>query len=147
MEACGINPDTNRRLRTVNFYTSHEALLLPFEEAMTRVDSTTGEYHDTSAHFVWIGDRTRQPDGAHVEFCRGIKNPLGIKCGPTLKAEDLINLCSKINPSIVSSRMRRPLFEQGEYLMLCPACGPRSIFDNSANEPRYWPSKRARAFN
>ena len=73
MEACGINPDTNRKLRTVNFYTSHEALLLPFEEAMTRVDSTTGEYHDTSAHFVWIGDRTRQPDGAHVEFCRGIK--------------------------------------------------------------------------
>ena len=62
MEACGINPESNRRLRTVNFYTSHEALLLPFEQAMTRVDSTTGEYHDTSAHFVWIGDRTRQPD-------------------------------------------------------------------------------------
>ena len=66
MEACGINPESNRRLRTVNFYTSHEALLLPFEQAMTRVDSTTGEYHDTSAHFVWIGDRTRQPDGGHV---------------------------------------------------------------------------------
>ncbi|MBO6488774.1 MAG: 3-deoxy-7-phosphoheptulonate synthase, partial [Pelagibacteraceae bacterium] len=79
MEACGINPDSNRRLRTVSFYTSHEALLLPFEQAMTRVDSTTGEYHDTSAHFVWIGDRTRQPDGAHVEFCRGIKNPIGLK--------------------------------------------------------------------
>ena len=61
MEACGINPDNNRRLRTVNFYTSHEALLLPFEQAMTRIDSTTGEHHDTSAHFVWIGDRTRQP--------------------------------------------------------------------------------------
>ena len=76
MEACGINPDNNRRLRTVNFYTSHEALLLPFEEAMTRIDSTTGEYHATSAHFVWIGDRTRQPDGAHVEFCRGIKTQL-----------------------------------------------------------------------
>ena len=68
MEACGINSDNNRRLRSVNFYTSHEALLLPFEESMTRIDSTTGEYHDTSAHFVWIGDRTRQPDGAHVEF-------------------------------------------------------------------------------
>ena len=78
MEACGINSDNNRRLRSVNFYTSHEALLLPFEESMTRVDSTTGEYHDTSAHFVWIGDRTRQPDGAHVEFCRGIKNPLSL---------------------------------------------------------------------
>ena len=98
MDACGINSDFNRRLKTVNFWTSHEALLLPFEQAMTRVDSTTGEYHDTSAHFVWIGDRTRQLAGGHVEFCRGIKNPIGIKCGPTLKAEDLINLCNKINP-------------------------------------------------
>ncbi|MDA7807578.1 3-deoxy-7-phosphoheptulonate synthase class II [Candidatus Pelagibacter sp.] len=98
MDACGINSDFNRRLKTVNFWTSHEALLLPFEQAMTRVDSTTGEYHDTSAHFVWIGDRTRQLDGGHVEFCRGIENPIGIKCGPTLKAEDLINLCNKINP-------------------------------------------------
>jgi 3-deoxy-7-phosphoheptulonate synthase len=98
MEACGINADTNRRLRTVNFYTSHEALLLPFEEAMTRVDSTTGEYHDTSAHFVWIGDRTRQTDGAHVEFCRGIKNPIGLKCGPTLKPEELVKLCNVLNP-------------------------------------------------
>ena len=98
MEACGINPDTNRRLRTVNFYTSHEALLLPFEESMTRIDSTTGEYYDTSAHFVWIGDRTRQADGAHVEFCRGIKNPIGLKCGPTLKSEELIELCNILNP-------------------------------------------------
>ena len=98
MDACGINSDFNRRLKTVNFWTSHEALLLPFEESMTRIDSTTGEYHDTSAHFVWIGDRTRQLDGGHVEFCRGIKNPIGIKCGPTLKADDLINLCNKIHP-------------------------------------------------
>ena len=98
MEACGINSDFNRRLKTVNFWTSHEALLLPFEQSMTRVDSTTGEHHDTSAHFVWIGDRTRQLDGGHVEFCRGIKNPVGIKCGPTLKSENLINLCKKINP-------------------------------------------------
>jgi 3-deoxy-7-phosphoheptulonate synthase len=98
MDACGINSDFNRRLKTVNFWTSHEALLLPFEQAMTRIDSTTGEHHDTSAHFVWIGDRTRQLDGGHVEFCRGIENPIGIKCGPTLKSEDLINLCNKINP-------------------------------------------------
>ncbi len=69
MEACGITSDFNNRLYTVNFWTSHEALHLPFEESMTRVDSTTGEYHDTSAHFVWIGDRTRQLDGGHVEFC------------------------------------------------------------------------------
>jgi 3-deoxy-7-phosphoheptulonate synthase len=105
MEACGINPDTNRKLRTVNFYTSHEALLLPFEEAMTRVDSTTGEYHDTSAHFVWIGDRTRQPDGAHVEFCRGIKNPIGLKCGPTLKPDELIELCNILNPDNEPGRL------------------------------------------
>ncbi len=105
MEACGINPDTNRKLRTVNFYTSHEALLLPFEEAMTRVDSTTGEYHDTSAHFLWIGDRTRQLDGAHVEFCKGIKNPIGLKCGPTLKPEELIKLCNKLNPENDSGRL------------------------------------------
>jgi 3-deoxy-7-phosphoheptulonate synthase len=105
MEACGINADTNRRLRTVNFYTSHEALLLPFEEVMTRVDSTTGEYHDTSAHFVWIGDRTRQPDGAHVEFCRGIKNPIGLKCGPSLKPDELINLCNILNPENEAGRL------------------------------------------
>jgi len=105
MEACGINPDTNRRLRTVSFYTSHEALLLPFEEAMTRVDSTTGEYHDTSAHFVWIGDRTRQLDGAHVEFCRGIKNPIGLKCGPSLKPDELIKLCNILNPDNESGRL------------------------------------------
>ena len=98
MDACGINSDFNRRLKTVNFWTSHEALLLPFEETMTRTDSTTGENHATSAHFVWIGDRTRQLDGGHVEFCRGIENPIGIKCGPTLKADDLINLCNRINP-------------------------------------------------
>ena len=105
MEACGINSDNNRRLRSVNFYTSHEALLLPFEESMTRVDSTTGEYHDTSAHFVWIGDRTRQPDGAHVEFCRGIKNPIGLKCGPTLKPEELVNLCNILNPDNEPGRL------------------------------------------
>jgi len=105
MEACGINPDTNRRLKTVDFYTSHEALLLPFEEAMTRIDSTTGEYHDTSAHFVWIGDRTRQLDGAHVEFCRGIKNPIGLKCGPSLKPDELIKLCNILNPDNESGRL------------------------------------------
>ncbi len=98
MEACGITPEFNRRLYTVNFWTSHEALHLPFEESMTRIDSTTGEYHDTSAHFVWIGDRTRQIDGGHVEFCRGIENPIGIKCGPTSKADEIAKICEKINP-------------------------------------------------
>ena len=105
MEACGITPESNRSLRTVNFFTSHEALLLPFEESMTRVDSTTGEYHDTSAHFVWIGDRTRQPDGGHVEFCKGIKNPIGIKCGPSLKATELVQLCTILNPENEKGRI------------------------------------------
>ena len=98
MEACGINPEYNRRLRTVNFYTSHEAFTLNHSSKLwTRIDSTSGEYHDTSAHFVWIGDRTRQANGGHVEFCKGIKNPLGIKCGPTLKDSELIKLCNILN--------------------------------------------------
>ncbi len=98
MDACGINSDFNRRLKTVNFWTSHEALHLPFEENMARIDSTTGECHATSAHFVWIGDRTRQLDGGHVEFCKGIENPIGIKCGPTSKPEEIAKICEAINP-------------------------------------------------
>ena len=98
MDACGINSDFNRRLKTVNFWTSHEALHLPFEESMARIDSTTGECHATSAHFVWIGDRTRQLDGGHVEFCKGIENPIGIKCGPTSKPEEIAKICEAINP-------------------------------------------------
>ncbi len=105
IDACGINSDFNRRLKTVNFWTSHEALLLPFEQSMTRIDSTTGEYHDTSAHFVWIGDRTRQPDGAHVEFCKGIKNPIGIKCGPSLESDELIKLINILNPTNEAGRI------------------------------------------
>ena len=105
MHACGITIEQNRRLRTVNFYTSHEALHLPYEEAMTRVDSTTGEHHDTSAHFLWIGDRTRQIDGAHVEFCRGIKNPIGIKCGPSLDPKELIKLIEVLNPEDEAGRI------------------------------------------
>ena len=98
MQACGITSETNRRLRTVNFYTSHEALLLPVEEVMTRIDSTTGEYHNTSAHFLWIGDRTRQLEGGHVEYCKGIKNPIGIKCGPTSEPKEIIKLTEILNP-------------------------------------------------
>ncbi|MCK5750744.1 MAG: 3-deoxy-7-phosphoheptulonate synthase, partial [Oricola sp.] len=94
MEACGIDGSNVRAIREVDFYTSHEALLLGFESAMTRVDSTTGKWYDTSAHMVWIGDRTRQPDGAHVEFASGVQNPIGLKCGPTTTAEDLKVLMS-----------------------------------------------------
>jgi 3-deoxy-7-phosphoheptulonate synthase len=92
MRACGIDPEVHPEMRTTDFYTSHEALLLGYEQAMTRVDSTSGDWYDTSGHMVWIGDRTRQPDHAHVEFCRGIKNPLGIKCGPSTTPEGLLKL-------------------------------------------------------
>ena len=105
MEAIGISAKTSRRLRNVDFYTSHEALLLPYEEALTRVDSTTGEIYNTAAHMVWIGDRTRQPDGAHVEYCRGIQNPIGIKCGPSLSADDLKKLLDILNPENEAGRI------------------------------------------
>lgn len=98
MEACGITPESVPQLRTTDFYTSHEALLLGYEQAMTRIDSTTGDWYDTSAHMLWIGDRTRQPDGAHVEFLRGVKNPIALKCGPSLSNDDLIRLCDILNP-------------------------------------------------
>jgi 3-deoxy-7-phosphoheptulonate synthase len=99
MEACGITPQNVPQVRHVDVYTSHEALLLGYEEAMTRVDSTSGDWYDTSAHFVWIGDRTRQPDGAHVEFARGIKNPIGLKCGPSLDPDELLRLIDILNPA------------------------------------------------
>jgi 3-deoxy-7-phosphoheptulonate synthase len=105
MEACGITPQNVPQVRQVDVYTSHEALLLGYEEAMTRVDSTTGDWYDTSAHFLWIGDRTRQLDGAHVEFARGIKNPIGIKCGPSLEPDELLKLINILNPSDEPGRL------------------------------------------
>ncbi len=105
MEACGITPDSVPQMKQVDVYTSHEALLLGYEEAMTRVDSTTGDWYDTSAHFVWIGDRTRQPDGAHVEFARGIKNPIGMKCGPSLEPDELLRLIDLLNPANEPGRL------------------------------------------
>ena len=98
MAACGITSLTAPQMGMVDFYTSHEALLLGFEQALTRLDSTSGEYYDTSAHMLWIGDRTRRPDGAHVEFLSGVKNPLGLKCGPSLEPDELITLLDKLNP-------------------------------------------------
>lgn len=105
MEACGITPATTPQLRITDFYTSHEALLLGYEQALTRVDSTSGDWYDTSAHMLWIGDRTRQPDGAHVEFCRGIKNPIGLKCGPSMTDEDLLKLLAALNPENKAGRL------------------------------------------
>lgn len=105
MAACGVTPESTPQMRQVDLFTSHEALLLGFEEAMTRVDSTSGDYYDTSAHFLWIGDRTRQPDGAHVEFCRGIRNPIGLKCGPSLRPEELLRLIDILNPQNEPGRL------------------------------------------
>jgi len=105
MSACGVNSKTYRTLRETDFYTSHEALLLPYEEAFTRKDSLTGEWYDTSAHMLWIGDRTRQLDGAHVEYMKGIKNPIGIKAGPTMDTDDLLKLIETLNPENEAGRL------------------------------------------
>jgi 3-deoxy-7-phosphoheptulonate synthase len=105
MEACGVNPETLPQLERTTFYTSHEALLLPYEQALTRQDSLTGDWYDTSAHMVWIGDRTRYPGSAHVEFCRGIGNPLGMKCGPSLETDDLLHLLDTLNPAREAGRI------------------------------------------
>lgn len=105
MKAAGVTQETAHTLQSVDFYTSHEALLLEYEEAMCREDSTTGLPVAGSGHMIWIGDRTRQPDGAHVEFCRGVQNPIGLKCGPTTTAEDLKVLISKLNPTNEEGRL------------------------------------------
>jgi len=105
MAACGVNSQTFRTLRETDFYTSHEALLLPYEEAFTRQDSLTGEWYDVSAHMLWIGDRTRQLDGAHIEFMRGINNPIGIKAGPTMNPDDLVQLINTLNPENEAGRL------------------------------------------
>ena len=105
MRACGITSETAPQLRSTDFFTSHEALLLGYEQAMTRVDSTSGDWYATSGHMLWIGDRTRQPDHAHVEFCRGVKNPIGLKCGPSLKPDELIKLIDILNPDNEPGRL------------------------------------------
>lgn len=105
MGACGINSATADQLRTTDYYTSHEALLLPYEEALARTDSITGDPVACSAHMLWIGDRTRQPDGAHVEFCRGVVNPIGLKCGPSMETEDLKKLMGLLNPENEAGRL------------------------------------------
>jgi len=105
MNAAGINSDTAHSLSTVDFYTSHEALLLEYEEALCRVDSLTGQNVAGSGHMIWIGDRTRQPDGAHVEFARGVLNPIGLKCGPTTTVEDLKVLMARLNPDNEPGRL------------------------------------------
>ncbi|WP_395451226.1 class II 3-deoxy-7-phosphoheptulonate synthase [Aminobacter sp. UC22_36] len=105
MKAVGITSETNYALRETDFYTSHEALLLGYEQALTRVDSTSGDWYATSGHMIWIGDRTRQVDHAHVEYCRGVKNPLGLKCGPSLTPDSLLKLIDALNPENEAGRL------------------------------------------
>jgi 3-deoxy-7-phosphoheptulonate synthase len=105
MRALGLTADNTPALRETKFYTSHEALLLGYEEAMTRRDSITNDWYATSGHMLWIGDRTRQPDAAHVEYFAGIKNPIGIKCGPSLANDDLLRLLDKLNPQDEAGRI------------------------------------------
>ncbi len=98
MNACGINEKNVRQLYETEFFTSHEALLLDYEEALTRIDSTSGKWYDVSAHMLWVGDRTRQIDGAHIEFLKGIENPIGIKVGPSTDSDELIKILEALNP-------------------------------------------------
>ena len=105
MSAAGVTSATAHHLATVEFYTSHEALLLEYEEALARIDSTTGQPVAGSGHMLWIGDRTRQVDGAHVEFCRGVQNPIGLKCGPSISTDDLKRLMAKLNPANEAGRL------------------------------------------
>ncbi len=105
MAACGMSSNTAPQIRETEFYTSHESLLLPYEQALTRVDSTSGDSYACSAHFLWIGDRTRQPDGAHVEFMRGVKNPIGMKVGPSMEADELVRLTEILNPANEKGRL------------------------------------------
>ncbi|MGN7612521.1 class II 3-deoxy-7-phosphoheptulonate synthase [Magnetococcales bacterium HHB-1] len=105
MEAVGINSKKTAQLKNVEYFTSHEALILEYEQALTRKDSMTGDFYDCSAHMLWIGERTRQPDGAHIEFLRGVKNPLGCKIGPTATAEDILQLCERLDPENEPGRL------------------------------------------
>ena len=105
MAACGLTSISAPQIRETDFYTSHEALLLPYEQALTRIDSTSGDPYACSAHFLWIGDRTRQLDGAHVEFMRGIKNPIGMKVGPSMAEDDLLRLIERLDPDNAPGRL------------------------------------------
>ena len=105
MRAIGLDPEAHPELRATDFYTSHEALLLGYEQAMTRLDSTSGDYYATSGHMIWIGDRTRQLDHAHVEYARGIRNPIGLKCGPSLKPDELLRLIDVLDPEQEAGRL------------------------------------------
>ena len=136
MAACGIDLAAEGSLHQVDFYTSHEALVLPYEEALTRRDSLTGTYYDCSAHMLWIGDRTRQLDGAHVEFLSGVDNPIGVKIGPSATPEEVAALCGQLDPSLTPGRLTLiTRFGAGKVSTYLP-----SIIDavGSAGHPVIW---------
>ncbi len=105
MKACGIDAESSPQIRETDFFTGHEALLLPYEQALTRIDSTSGHWYDVSAHFLWVGERTRQLDGAHIEFLRGIQNPIGLKCGPTMDPDEVLRAIDTLNPENEPGRL------------------------------------------
>ncbi len=105
MAACGMTSENAPQIRETEFFTSHEALLLHYEQALTRVDSLTGKWYGCSAHMLWIGDRTRQLDSAHVEYMRGVQNPLGLKCGPSSDPDELLRLIDILNPQNIPGRL------------------------------------------
>ncbi|MFG5109171.1 3-deoxy-7-phosphoheptulonate synthase, partial [Campylobacter lari] len=105
MEACGINPQNTPALKETEFYTSHEALLLHYEEQLVRQDSLSGDFYDCSAHMLWIGERTRDCNGAHLEFVRGVKNPVGVKIGPNITKDEILKICDILNPQNESGRL------------------------------------------
>src|SRR5947207_1953034 len=105
MKACGVATEAEPELHNVDFFTSHEALVLGYEEPLTRQDSITGDWYDCSAHMLWIGDRTRQLDGAHVEFLAGVHNPIGCKLGPTATPAEVVALCERLNPARTPGRL------------------------------------------
>ena len=119
MKAIGLDSEAHQELRQTDFFTSHEALLLGYEQSLTRIDSTSGDPYATSGHMLWIGDRTRQLDHAHVEYCRGVKNPVGLKCGPSLKPDELLRLIDVLSPDN----------EPGRLTLIC-RFGSEKIFDH-----------------
>jgi 3-deoxy-7-phosphoheptulonate synthase len=127
MKACGFDTESEPKLHEVDFSTSHEALILGYEEALTRQDTLTGDWYDCSAHMLWIGERTRQIDGAHVEFLRGVGNPLGVKLGPTVRPDEAVALCEALNPDRIPGRLTLIIRMGADYVEAAlPRCCGRS---------------------
>ncbi|HVM02929.1 MAG TPA: 3-deoxy-7-phosphoheptulonate synthase class II [Acidimicrobiales bacterium] len=136
MKACGIVSESQAQLREVDFYTSHEALLLGYEEALTRLDSLTDDWYDCSAHMLWVGDRTRAPDGAHVEFLAGVRNPLGCKVGPTATVDGVLGVCERLDPDRTPGRLT--LISRMGAARLAEALPPLLRAVRDAGHPVVW---------